>query len=101
VIPEVANEVAASAAAMAADPGTGHLAAEIVIPHTADAPVPSAPAAAAQSADAHLAPNTMSMTPGIINAHDSMVSTTPAPEAVDVVLPDADAQVPPDPSGAP
>jgi hypothetical protein len=101
VIPEVANEMAASAAAMAADPGTGHLAAEIVIPHTADAPAPSAPAAAAKSADADLAPNTASMTPGTINAHDSMVSTTTVPEAVDVLLPDADAEVPPDPSCTP
>ena len=100
VIPEIANEVAASAAAMAADPGTGYLAAEIV-PQPADAPAPSAPAAAAQSADADLELNTASMTPATINAHDSMVSTTTVPEAVDVLLPDADAQVPPDPSGTP
>jgi len=100
VIPEIANEVAASAAAMAADPGTGYLAAEIV-PHPADAPAPSAPAAAAQSADADLELNTASMTPATINAHDSMVSTTTVPEAVHVLLPDADAQVPPDPSGTP
>ena len=59
------------------------------------------PVAAAKSADADLESNTVSMSPGIIKAHDSMVSTTTALEAVEVPLPDADAQVPPDPSGSP
>jgi hypothetical protein len=98
VILDVSNEVAASAAAVAADPGTGHLAAEIVNPHAVDEPTPFTPAALTESAGADLEPNTMSMSPGMVNAHDSMVSTTTVPEVVP--LPDADAQVPPDPSGA-
>ena len=59
------------------------------------------PVAAAESADADLESNTVSMSPGIIDAHNSMVSITPAPKVVDVLVPDADAQVPPDPSGTP
>jgi hypothetical protein len=50
---------------------------------------------------ADLEPNTVSMTPAIINAHGSMVSTAAAPGAVEVPLPDADAQVQRNSSGTP
>jgi hypothetical protein len=97
----VALGVAEPSAAMAADPDTGHLAAEIVSPRSVGEPTAATPIAAAESADADLEPNTVSMSPGIINAHNSVVSVRPAPEAVDLLLPAADAQVPPGTSGAP
>jgi hypothetical protein len=95
LIPDVVHEPAAPAAAIAPPLGTGdHLGSQIVV----DEPVALTTAAPTEIAGADLAPNTMSMSLGIINAHEPTASTTSAPEVIDILVPDADAQVPPDPS---
>jgi hypothetical protein len=93
----VADDLAASGAAIAPGSSAGNLITEIEIPHTVDEPAPLE--AAPESADADLVPTTRRMSPGIITAHDSNDATTTAPQAVEVLLLDTDAQVPPDPNG--
>jgi hypothetical protein len=92
LIPDVVHEPAAPAAVIAPPLGTGdHLGSQIVV----DEPAALTTAAPTEIAGADLAPNTMSMSLGIINAHEPTASTTSAPEVI-VLVPDADAQVPPD-----